>query len=112
MTSEFTLLNEWCEKDSIDKSKVEFEGYQKFDKTILGYTSVYMGTTFIHIQLVLKQTNFAKYGVLWHEYCHCYDYIKNGNLGHTSKWWSKFITKPQYVFLSGVAQIVYKFIKD
>ena len=112
MSDEYSLLNDWCKEDNIPRENIDFKGYVKFESSALGYMSVYMGKSNIYIQQVLEKTSIAKYGVLWHEYCHSYVYDKYRKLGHISKWWSKFLTKPQYVILSGFAQIIYPFIKE
>lgn len=56
-------------------------------------------------------------GVLWHEFCHAWDFYESGSMGHYNKWIKKWISKPHYVlalvvpFLLAIAKMVWADIK-
>lgn len=35
--------------------------------------------------------------IMWHEFCHCWDYHDSGSMGHELKWIKKYLHKPFYV---------------
>lgn len=35
--------------------------------------------------------------IMWHEFCHCWDWATRGKMNHDGKWFRKWLSKPLYV---------------
>lgn len=48
--------------------------------------------------------------IMWHEFCHCWDWDNRGEMNHDGKWFRKWLSKPLYVIgvVLCVGVVVYK----
>lgn len=51
----------------------------------------------IYINPVIRGMPIMLRGVLWHEFCHAWDFYESGSMGHFNKWIRKWLSKPHYV---------------
>ena len=51
--------------------------------------------------------------IMWHEFCHCWDWATRGKMNHDGKWFRKWFSKPWYVviIILAVGVVIYKLIK-
>ena len=95
MSKEEDLLKEWCKEKGIDISYIEYAGYQDINPKWLGVTYPYSST---HCKIILsneiKNTTYLWCGVLWHEFCHCWNHIKNEGSMHDEHFNRKVWSKP------------------
>ena len=101
-------LLEWCNEKDIDRNMIDFKGYGVMkDKHILGETYPYKdGHCGMKLSVMILKYDTLRYGVLWHEFCHCWNHIKNEGSMHDGSWWRKFLSKPKFVIYSGILHIV------
>ena len=97
-------LLEWCNEKDIDRNMIDFKGYTIMKKsTTLGETYPYPdGHCVVKLSLRILKYETLRYGVLWHEFCHCWNHIKKEGSGHDGSWWAKYLTKPKFVIYSGL----------
>ena len=54
-----------------------------------------------------KCPTFFRDAVLWHEFCHVWDYFRTGSMGHYDKWIKRWLSRPQYVVAMIIAFPIY-----
>ena len=83
-----TTIDRWGKEDGIDTSGVTVK-YEDLGGHVLGITHFkYRDTTKsadIGIAYQLEG-HFTRYGTLWHEYSHFYEWVTYGTTGHGSNW--------------------------
>ena len=61
----------------------------------------------IEIDTAVAKTPLLWRGVLWHEFCHVWDYFQTGSMGHYDKWIKRWLSRPQYVVAMIIAFPIY-----
>ena len=61
----------------------------------------------IEIDTAVAKTPLLWRGVLWHEFCHVWDYFRTGSMGHYDKWIKRWLSRPQYVVAMIIAFPIY-----
>lgn len=51
----------------------------------------------IVIDTAVAKTPMLWRGVLWHEFCHVWDYFQTGSMGHYEKWIKRWISRPWHI---------------
>ena len=51
----------------------------------------------IVIDTAVANTPMLWRGVLWHEFCHVWDYFQTGSMGHYDKWIKRWISRPWHI---------------
>ena len=106
--NEEKLLTQWSVEEKIDRAYIIFVGYTNLTKEKWqGVTRYKDGKCYIELSYKLKVHNLRAEGVLWHEFCHCWNYIKKEGSMHDKAWEKKLWSKPFLAIMSYLAKITY-----
>ena len=97
-TWEQSQLNQWeVETQGKVSNMISFTGYDKLGGS-LGLCTRYTNNSFkIQLSERIENSYIASKSVLWHEYCHAWDYMVNGHMGHSMSFLKLWFSKPIYV---------------
>lgn len=88
-------LNEWRAKYCPDSRKMYLAGSCPSGE--FGHSYAMVTCYNIAINHKIKYDSLFYKCVLWHEFCHCWDYHESLSMGHNMKWIKKYFHKPLYV---------------
>ena len=110
-------LNKWCVEYDIEVCNIEpcitdrLKEFNYLGLTTFKYDTFDIRYCIIEISDVIKN-EFLFTSVLWHEFCHCEPWIKDGiSDGHGDKWLRRLWRKPVYAISQWIAKLVYGDIK-
>ena len=68
----------------------------------------------IVINKKIGMDGFVARCIMWHEFCHCWDWATRDKMNHDGKWFRKWLSKPLYVIgiIISVIYIIFKLIID
>lgn len=88
-------LDEWRTKYCPDSKNMYLAG--SCPDSDFGHSYALKTCYNIAINHKIKRDSLFYKCVLWHEFCHCWDYHESGSMGHELKWIKKHLHKPLYV---------------
>ena len=106
--NEELLLTEWSKEVDIDRDRIIFKGYTDLrENNWQGVTRFIGDKCSIELSYKLKGKDLRAQGVLWHEFCHAWNHIKQEGTMHDKAWSKKLWSKPILAIWSYIAKITY-----